>query len=163
MAEATFGSPAPRFRGLGVAVNLPDDSAGDFPSFAFLQTHSARDIEVLPPGPRPRTPGVHPQERPGDQREERKGDREHAPHPPKLPIRFHPPEAVVLQPARVKLTEHSVSGVVAPLIAQDPGARSRDQDESEQAIRVLAEMLVGAVQSVANWWAEHPEVAPRTE
>jgi AcrR family transcriptional regulator len=52
-----------------------------------------------------------------------------------------------------------VTLVVAALIAQDPGARSRDQDGSEPAIRVLAQMLVGAVQSVANWWAEHPEVA----
>jgi AcrR family transcriptional regulator len=52
-----------------------------------------------------------------------------------------------------------VTGVVAALIAQDPGARSQGGDESEPAIRVLAQMLVGAVQSVANWWAEHPEVA----
>jgi AcrR family transcriptional regulator len=52
-----------------------------------------------------------------------------------------------------------VTVVVAALIAQDPGARSQDKDESEPAIRVLAQMLVGAVQSVANWWAEHPEVA----
>jgi AcrR family transcriptional regulator len=52
-----------------------------------------------------------------------------------------------------------VTGVVAALIAQDPGARSQGGDQSEPAIRVLAQMLVGAVQSVANWWAEHPEVA----
>jgi AcrR family transcriptional regulator len=52
-----------------------------------------------------------------------------------------------------------VTVVVAALIAQDPGARSQDRNESEPAIRVLAQMLVGAVQSVANWWAEHPEVA----
>jgi AcrR family transcriptional regulator len=52
-----------------------------------------------------------------------------------------------------------VTVVVAALIAQDPGARSQDKEESEPAIRVLAQMLVGAVQSVANWWAEHPEVA----
>jgi AcrR family transcriptional regulator len=52
-----------------------------------------------------------------------------------------------------------VTVVVAALIAQDPGARSQGRDESELAIRVLAQMLVGAVQSVANWWAEHPEVA----
>ena len=52
-----------------------------------------------------------------------------------------------------------VTVVVAALIAQDPGARSQDKHESEPAIRVLAQMLVGAVQSVANWWAEHPEVA----
>jgi AcrR family transcriptional regulator len=52
-----------------------------------------------------------------------------------------------------------VTVVVAALIAQDPGARSQDKNEAEPAIRVLAQMLVGAVQSVANWWAEHPEVA----
>ena len=52
-----------------------------------------------------------------------------------------------------------VTVVVAALIAQDPGARSQDKHESEPAIRVLAQMLFGAVQSVANWWAEHPEVA----
>jgi AcrR family transcriptional regulator len=51
-----------------------------------------------------------------------------------------------------------VTAVVAALIAQDPGAQVRD-DDNEQGIRVLAQMLVGAVQSVANWWAEHPEVA----
>jgi AcrR family transcriptional regulator len=52
-----------------------------------------------------------------------------------------------------------VTVVVAALIAQDPGARSQGGDESEPGIRILAQMLVGAVQSVANWWAEHPEVA----
>ena len=52
-----------------------------------------------------------------------------------------------------------VTVVVAVLIAQDPGARSQGGDESEPGIRILAQMLVGAVQSVANWWAEHPEVA----
>ncbi len=48
--------------------------------------------------------------------------------------------------------------MVAALIAEDPGARDRGED-GERAIRLLAQMLVGAVQSVANWWAEHPEVA----
>ena len=51
-----------------------------------------------------------------------------------------------------------VTAVVAALIAQDPGAQARDE-QKDQAIRVLAQMLVGGVQSVANWWAEHPEVA----
>jgi AcrR family transcriptional regulator len=51
-----------------------------------------------------------------------------------------------------------VTAVVAALIAQDPGAKVRDAD-NDQGIRVLTQMLVGAVQSVANWWAEHPEVA----
>jgi AcrR family transcriptional regulator len=57
-----------------------------------------------------------------------------------------------------------VTGVVADLIAQDPGVRELDQDtrQSDHAIRLLAQMLVGAVQSVANWWADHREV-PREQ
>jgi hypothetical protein len=57
-----------------------------------------------------------------------------------------------------------VTGVVAAPIAQDPGVRRVDQDDpqGERAIRLLAQMLVGAVQSVANWWADHREV-PRDQ
>ncbi len=57
-----------------------------------------------------------------------------------------------------------VTGVVAALIAQDPGVRRVDQDDpqGERAIRLLAQMLVGAAQSVANWWADHREV-PRDQ
>ena len=57
-----------------------------------------------------------------------------------------------------------VTGVVADLIAQDPGVRELDQDtrQSDHTIRLLAQMLVGAVQSVANWWADHREV-PREQ
>jgi AcrR family transcriptional regulator len=53
-----------------------------------------------------------------------------------------------------------VTGVVADLIAQDPGAKALDQneEEGERAIRLLAQMLVGAVQAVADWWADHREV-----
>jgi AcrR family transcriptional regulator len=57
-----------------------------------------------------------------------------------------------------------VTDVVADLIAQDPGVREVDQDagQRDHAIRLLAQMLVGAVQSVANWWADHREV-PREQ
>lgn len=53
-----------------------------------------------------------------------------------------------------------VTGVVAALIAQDPGSRSSVGDETarEDAIQMLAQMLVGSVQSLANWWADHQEV-----
>jgi AcrR family transcriptional regulator len=53
-----------------------------------------------------------------------------------------------------------VTAVVATLIAEDPGARSRveSQADRDQGIRLLAQMLVGAVQAVANWWADHREV-----
>ena len=55
-----------------------------------------------------------------------------------------------------------VTGLVAALIAEDPGARAIEERDTEQAIRLLAQMLVGSVQSVANWWAEHREV-PRAQ
>jgi AcrR family transcriptional regulator len=48
---------------------------------------------------------------------------------------------------------------VTGLIALDPGARALDQGGAETALRLLAEMLVGGVQSMANWWADHPEVS----
>lgn len=53
-----------------------------------------------------------------------------------------------------------VTGVVAALIAQDPGSRAYPGDESdrEHGIQMLAQMLVGSVQSLANWWADHQEV-----
>jgi|SRR5829696_693334 len=48
--------------------------------------------------------------------------------------------------------------------AQDRGARAIEAERAEQerAIRMLAQMLVGAVQSLANWWAGHQEV-PRAQ
>jgi AcrR family transcriptional regulator len=55
-----------------------------------------------------------------------------------------------------------VTGLVAALIAEDPGARAIAEQDADRAIRVLARMLVGSVQSVANWWPEHREV-PRDE
>ncbi len=53
-----------------------------------------------------------------------------------------------------------VAGVVAGLIAEEPAARPRGVAESDRrvAIAMLAQMLVGASQSLANWWSEHQEV-----
>jgi AcrR family transcriptional regulator len=53
-----------------------------------------------------------------------------------------------------------VTSVVAALIAQDPGSRASagDYEAREQAIEMLAQMLVGSVQSLSNWWADHQEV-----
>jgi len=66
------------------------------------------------------------------------------------------PEAMVLL-GRVTA---QVTAVVAGLIAEDPGARRGDDDETtrEYRIQVLAQMLVGSVQSLANWWEDHPDV-----
>jgi AcrR family transcriptional regulator len=55
-----------------------------------------------------------------------------------------------------------VAGVVAALIAAEPAASPDDRADRRQAIEMLAEQLVGAVQALANWWADHQEV-PRAE
>jgi hypothetical protein len=47
---------------------------------------------------------------------------------------------------------------VTGLISQDPGAR-RLEAADDRALRLLAEMLVGGVQSMANWWADNPEAS----
>ena len=48
---------------------------------------------------------------------------------------------------------------VTGLIALDPGARDVGDPEEDPALRLLAEMLVGGVQSMANWWTDHPEIS----
>jgi AcrR family transcriptional regulator len=55
-----------------------------------------------------------------------------------------------------------VTAEVTVLISQDPGARALDNPEDRRALRLLAEMLVGGTQSMANWWTENPE-APREQ
>ncbi len=55
-----------------------------------------------------------------------------------------------------------VTAEVTMLIAQDPGAKALESAEDRRALRLLAEMLVGGAQSMANWWASNPE-APREQ
>lgn len=55
-----------------------------------------------------------------------------------------------------------VTAEVTVLISQDPGASALDSAEEQRALRMLAEMLVGGTQSLANWWTENPE-APREQ
>ena len=55
-----------------------------------------------------------------------------------------------------------VTAEVTVLISQDPGAKSLDSPEDRRALRLLAEMLVGGTQSMANWWTANPE-APREQ
>jgi AcrR family transcriptional regulator len=51
-----------------------------------------------------------------------------------------------------------VTNFVAGVIAEDPGARRPEDDDKtrEHGVQVIAQLLVGAVQSLANWWADHP-------
>jgi AcrR family transcriptional regulator len=70
----------------------------------------------------------------------------------------------VTDPGTARVLERivdQVTEVVAALIAEDPGSRSLPGESErlrEQSIRMLAQMLVGAVQSLANWWADNQRV-----
>src|SRR3954452_14258892 len=55
-----------------------------------------------------------------------------------------------------------VTAEVTVLIAQDPRARDLARVEANRSLRLLAEMLVGGAQSMANWWTDHPD-SPRAE
>jgi AcrR family transcriptional regulator len=66
------------------------------------------------------------------------------------------PEAV----AAVDRITAEVTAFVAGLIREDPGSHRGDGDEAsrEHGVQVVAQLLVGAVQSLANWWSVHQEV-----
>ena len=55
-----------------------------------------------------------------------------------------------------------VTAEVTVLISQDPGARELTRVQADRSLRLLAEMLVGGSQSMANWWTDHPDT-PRAE
>jgi AcrR family transcriptional regulator len=53
-----------------------------------------------------------------------------------------------------------VTAFVAGLIREDPGSRRAEDDEAarEHGVQVVAQLLVGAIQSLANWWSDHQEL-----
>ncbi len=66
------------------------------------------------------------------------------------------PEAV----AMLDRITAEVTNFVAGVIREDPGSRRApdDAETREHGVQVVAQLLVGAVQSLANWWADHQEV-----
>ena len=57
-----------------------------------------------------------------------------------------------------------VTDTVAGLIAEDPAAPSADSNRGEvtdAGVHMLAQLLVGAVQTLANWWADNQDVPRR--
>jgi hypothetical protein len=52
-----------------------------------------------------------------------------------------------------------VTAEVTALISQDPGAQELARLGHERSLRLLAEMLVGGAQSMANWRTDHPETS----
>lgn len=47
---------------------------------------------------------------------------------------------------------------VAELIATEPREKRADDDEEREAIEIFGALLTGAVQQLALWWDEHPQV-----
>ena len=53
-----------------------------------------------------------------------------------------------------------VTAFVAGVIREDPGSRRSADDGAsrEHGVQIVAQLLVGAVESLANWWADHQEL-----
>ncbi len=54
------------------------------------------------------------------------------------------------------------TGLVATLMATDPELEPSDDPHDQLVVEMLAVQLSGAMQSLANWWLEHPHV-PRDD
>lgn len=55
-----------------------------------------------------------------------------------------------------------VAAAVAALMSEEATAAFPDEPERDRVIQMVAQQLVGAMQSLADWWELHPEV-PREE
>jgi AcrR family transcriptional regulator len=62
----------------------------------------------------------------------------------------------------LRVMQAQATTMVAALIAAEPDGRRTGAPRRQRAIEMLAQQLTGAIQALANWWAEHPEV-PRRE
>jgi AcrR family transcriptional regulator len=51
-----------------------------------------------------------------------------------------------------------VAALVTVLIEQEPAIPELDEGQSHDAAEMLGQMLVGSMQSLANWWTDHPKV-----
>jgi AcrR family transcriptional regulator len=54
--------------------------------------------------------------------------------------------------------QQQAAAAVAGMIATEPRTRRGDPARDRQAIEMLGHQLTGAVQSLAVWWGDHPEV-----
>jgi AcrR family transcriptional regulator len=53
--------------------------------------------------------------------------------------------------------QRQATAAIAALIAADPAADTYDED-TQEGVEMLAQLLSGAVQSLAIWWDDHPDV-----
>ena len=58
--------------------------------------------------------------------------------------------------------QEQAGNAVAALIASEPAARVAGPGDRRQYVTMLAQQLTGAMQSLALWWDDHPEVPRRT-
>ena len=63
---------------------------------------------------------------------------------------------------QLRLVREQAATLIARLMAEDPDVPDRLDPERTQAVQMYAQQLSGAVQSLANWWLDHPDV-PRPE
>ena len=54
--------------------------------------------------------------------------------------------------------QEQATAAVAALIASEPAARVPGTRDPRQGVTMLAQQLTGAMQSLALWWDDHPEV-----
>jgi AcrR family transcriptional regulator len=54
--------------------------------------------------------------------------------------------------------QRQAAAAVAGLIATEPRAAPASPERDRQAIEMVGQQLTGAVQSLAIWWGDHPEV-----
>jgi AcrR family transcriptional regulator len=54
--------------------------------------------------------------------------------------------------------QRQTAAAVAGMIASEPRAPRGDPDLDRQPIEMLGQLLTGAVQSLALWWGDHPDV-----
>jgi AcrR family transcriptional regulator len=60
--------------------------------------------------------------------------------------------------AALERLRHEVAGSITILMAEEAPPDLYPEVNRDQAITIVAEQIVGAVQSLANWWDEHREV-----
>jgi AcrR family transcriptional regulator len=59
----------------------------------------------------------------------------------------------------LQLVQRQATALIAELIAAEPAAPGTGtEEERRRSIEVIAQLLTGAVQALANWWHDHPEV-----
>ena len=58
----------------------------------------------------------------------------------------------------VASVQRQAAAAVAGLIATEPRTQRGDPERERQAVDMVGQQLTGAVQSLALWWGDHPEV-----